>query len=249
MTRKSLLFLCLSVALLGCHKDSPARKIIDGLPVLSSPPTVVPAQATQQYLLLKNAMLNPVITNLTRVFNNLPPTGLTSVGGGSYSYTTTERHYGSATFTIQCRDVNNSPVDPFATISATSSVKSVHITESSSNNASTFSEDLTLNLQTVGILIGPYSLNGSSTFNGPSYSIIFTLAPEGVAATISGLINGNATSAPNTGSALSSSSSLSFGTKSDISGILAWDGQTAGIHVSSDGSGYLTTDTERILFQ
>jgi hypothetical protein len=232
----------------GCHKDSPARKIVDGLPVSSAPLTIVPAQAVQQFLLLKNVMLGPVVTNLNRLAIAYPSTGLTGPNGSDYTFQRTEKHFGLATFTIQFQDSGHGAVDPFIAVASTGVVKYVHITMTGNSSEFAISEDLSLTLQTAGVLTGPFGLTGTSSFNGSSYSINFTIPDPGVNATISGLISGPASSV-GTGPTQPTSSKLTFGTSSDLSGVLEWDGQTAGIHVDANGSGYLTTSDSRLLFQ
>ncbi len=247
-------FFCMAAlalgALIGCHKDSPGKKIIDGLPVTTAPLMIPPAQAVQEYLLLNNAMLSTVITNLNRLSLQLPATGLTGPDASlNYTFQRNEIHYGLATFVIQFQDVNSGALDPFTTGFATSSIKFVQITVNGTSTAFTFSEHLILSLDTVAILTGPYHMSGTSEFDDSSYSIIYTLNPAGVVATITGLLSGQASSVSSQTSPKTTSSSLSFGQVSDVSGVIKWEDQTAGIHVSPDGSGYLTTSDSRILFQ
>jgi hypothetical protein len=236
--------------LLGCHKDSPSKKIIDGLPAATgSTSTIQPAQATQQYLLLKNVALDRVITNLNRLQVGLPAGGLSGPSGSNYTFQSSEKHYGTATFTIQFQDVNNAAIDPFTAVTATSSVKYVHVTVNSTSNAFAISEDLQVSLDIVGQLTGPYHMTGTSNFDNSSYSITYTLDPTGVDATITGVLRGHASATSASGAPKQTSSVLTFGTNSDVSGKMTWDDQSAGIHINSDGSGFLTTDDTRTLFQ
>ena len=113
----------------------------------------------------------------------------------------------------------------------------------------TITENLLLSLDTVGFVAGPYHVTGTSEFDGSSYSILYTLDPAGVVATATGILNGHASSVSLSGSPKTTSSALTFGEVSDVSGILKYEDQTDGIHVSPNGSGYLTTSDSRILFQ
>ncbi len=247
---KKIGLLCLGFLILGaCHKDSPSKKIVDGLPVSTTPLAIVPAQAVQQYLLLKNSGLGPTIMNLNRLSQNFPLTGLSGPDGSlNYTYHVSESHFGSATFTIQFRDVGNGAVDPFSNSSSTQVIKFVHMAVAGTSGSFTYSEDLTLTLETVGLLTGPYTMTGTSNFNGSSYSIVFNITTP-IAATISGLLNGPGTSVGTGPNSQPTSSSFIFGLSSDLNGSLTWEGETAGIHIASNGSGYLTTQDSRILFQ
>jgi hypothetical protein len=248
---KRLLLIAIGAwALTGCHKDSPGKKIVDSLPLSTAPLMVQPAQATQQFLLLNNAALNISITSLNRL-NGI----LSSVMEGPdasmiYTVRRSESHYGTATFTIQFQDVNHAAIDPFTTVLTTTSVQYVHITVAAGSTAfPTVTEDLSLILDTVGFLIGPYHLKGTAQFDNASYSIAYALDPNGVEATINGLLHGHATATSTSGSPKITSSDLSFGIHSDISGKMLIDDQTDGIYVSANGSGYLTTSDSRVLFQ
>ena len=237
---------CVAIAA-GCkHKNEP-NKILDGLP---ANPTVevVPAQAAQQWVLLKRDMVNTLVPAVNKFAN--PSLGWGELGSpdGSlrYTYRTTNSRYGSATFQIQFHDQNGTPIP--AAVSSSTTLKSVSITANAQSSMFTFSETLNLDVRTFGSSDSIMLLTGNSTVNGSNYSLTFSLPGSGAKCVFQGLSGGLAFVSGN-GNGAPCNMTLNFQPNLDTSGTINWEGQSGTLRININGSGFVATNQERFFLR
>lgn len=237
--------------LVGCRHRNEPNKVLDGQPV-GAYELIIPAEAARQYFLIQRDMLHvlvPVINKFAVTDPTYPE--LTPAGGSKYSFTTSEKHYGSATFTLEFRSDVNTTIDPVAVQGSSTAVKSVLIAGTAASSLfPTITENLTLVLDSSGVVTSTMRLSGSTAMTGSGYSLTFNLDPAGAKANFDGLTD-NQTTASGTGGTPPTTAAiqLRFSTDRSANGSIAWEGRTGGIHIGSDGSGYVSTLEKRILFQ
>lgn len=236
------------VAISACKRKETPNKIIDGVPV-NTTETIVPAQAAQEFFLLKRdglGVIVPVINRLSIPSPTFPE--LTGPSAQTYSFTLHENHYGTANFTIQFRDSSNNPIDPITTVSSTNTLQSVAITVSGNSTSFSYTENLVLTLVTQGNVTGKKLLTGTSSFNGSSYSIVFTLSSPGSNCTFNGFTDGSVSASGSGGPSLQPTSlNLIFSADHKANGNIAWEGLEGGIHFEDNGSGIIVTNQFRLL--
>ena len=251
MRLKITVALVLSVILsnyTSCKKKEEPNKIIDGLPVNSSQ-KVVPAQAAQQLLLLKRDSLNIIVPVINKL--GLANQSFTELSGpdsqSRYSFQITDNSYGTATFTLQFRNSSNAIIDPIKTQTSTTTLNSVVVTGTGNSSKFSYSENLTITLETVGKANSKKFLTGTSNFNGSGTSVTFTFPAPGAESSFQGLIGGGVTGSGTGAGGEATTLSLSFASNHEADGAIAWEGQQGGIHFAEDGKGYIVTNEARLL--
>ena len=250
MKKLGLLILA-GVILAGCHRRNEPNKILDGQPV-GSFELVIPAEAARQFYLLKRDMLRTVVPVINKFATTNPVyPELTPVGGSKYSFTSAEKHYGSATFTLEFRSDTNATIDPVGVQGSSTSVKSVIVTGTAASSLfPTITENLTLVLDSSGVVTSTMRLSGTTSMTGSGYSLTFNFDPAGSKANFDGLTDNQVTASGSGGTPPATAALLlRFTTDRNANGSIAWEGRTGGIHIESDGSGYVSTLEKRILFQ
>lgn len=249
---QSLILIILFFSLtIGCHKDTETNKILDTLPVNTSI-SVLPAKAHQESILIQKNMAQILVP----VINRLGETGLTfpnlSGPDGSlrYSFTVSENHYGTATFLIQFRDNINSVIDPITSLTSTTTLNNVLITFTGASDRFSYTGSWVLTLETSGTVTSTKRLTGTTTFTGSSYTINFSLPSPGITCTFEGLTRGTLSSTGTGGpSSTATSSLISFSTDHTSNGSLAWEGNSGGLHLNPNGTGFITTNQYLIPLQ
>ena len=256
MNRRIILIASLmTLTVLGCKRDNEPNKIIDTLPV-TGVQTCVPAQIGQGWFALKRDLLRVLISVINRTqllnasFPNSYPelTRVGAAGAGTYTFQTTDRHYGTALFTIQFLDSTPAPIDPVSTFASSSTLKSVSIGVTVSGFAPfSGTENLELYLETAGLLDSPRRIVGTSHFNGPTDSMAFALPFPGARGAYEGLVDGEVTATGTGPGGQPITLSLAFSSDHTANGPLTWEGQTGGIHFEPIATGYVITNSYRLL--
>ncbi len=248
--RKALLITAIFAAgLLGCRRDSPARKLLDGAPA-GSALIALPVDAVQAFHLLERQMLS-VLVAVTKRTSTLNPTypDVTAQGGGVYRFTTTNERYGQATFDFTFRDGSNTIIDPISSQSSTTSIKSIDIAATSGGFPFTSGVDanLTLTLDILGDVYSTMYLTGDYTLSGSTIAVTFTLAAPGGVSTFAGLAGGTLQIA-GSDAAGSISGTVSVNTAHEYNGSLTWNGETGQVHVKDNGQAFVLLNNERYFF-
>ena len=239
------------LVLAGCHRRNEPNKILDGSPV-GSFELIIPAEGARQFYLLKRDALHvvvPVISKLALTNSSYPE--LSGPVASKYSFNTAEKHYGTATFTIEFRSDVNATIDPIAVQGSSSSLKTILITGTAASSMfPTITENLALVLDSSGTVTSTLHLSGSTAMTGSGYSLTFNFDPAGSKANFDGLSD-NQVTASGTGGTPPAPAALvlRYTTDRNANGSIAWEGRTGGIHIETDGSGYVSTLEKRILFQ
>lgn len=233
----------------GCRRKNEPHKIIGGLP-LNSTVDVTAARSIQQLMLLKRdglSVIVPIINRLAVPDTTFPElTGPAGASGKDYSFTMSEERYRTASFLVKFFDNAASQIDPIAFRSSTTALKTVKINTTGSSDLFSYTESLTITLETAGDGTSGKRLTGTSVFNGSGYAVTFTFSPPGPASNQDGLIDGSFTGS-GTGPTLGFSSTLRYSTDHTADGTLQWEGQTGEIHLANNGRGVIVTDQERFL--
>jgi len=253
MIRKTPILLMLSILFLplaACKRDKEPNKIIDGLPI-NNTVTVVPAQMAQQiYLVTRDAMIEfiPVINRLDQG-NSAPGfSELTGPDGQSrYTFSKVEKHYGSATFTIQFIDGSGNVIDPISSLTSTTTLATARITTAGTSAQFTYTQNLVVTLQTPGILTSDKRLTGTTTFTGATDTLTMVYPAPGALCGFEGLVDGSSNGSGTGPLAQTITLTLNYSPDRNADGLLQWEGQNGGIHFIDTGSGFLTTATYRIL--
>jgi hypothetical protein len=244
---KLISLLSVILALSSCHKDQEPNKIIDGVP-LNTTEIVIPGQAGQQFY----ALVRDLSTFLVPILNRLQQTGLSFSelsgpdGQMRYTFTTTERHYNSANYSIQFRDSNNTAIDPIQNQNSTTTVKSIDITGTGSSSQFNFTIAATLTIETVGDLNSKKRITGSSSFNGSSYSMTFTIDSPGLTGTESGLTEGTFSSSGTGPNSQPTTLQLICSFEHTADGSISWEDRSGGFHIEPDASAFIVTNQERL---
>lgn len=245
--KRIFLILVACAALNACEKKKEPNKILDGLPVNTE--EVVPlGQATQEIHVMTQDALNTIVTAMNRLSQTSPSfSDLTNVGFGQYQFTRSGSRYGSATFTITFKDGVGATIDPIANTASTSTFKSVDVTGTGSSSRFSYTIGTwTITLLTEGVPTSDKTLAGPTTFTSaaPSYTINYTYTSA--EATFEGVTDGTL-SATGTGPSAPITLTVTYASDRVVNGTLTWEGQSGGIHLASNGTGFIVTDTSRLL--
>ncbi len=242
-------FVFVTAGFSACKREQEPNKILDPLPIKSDI-TSLPAQVGQGWFLMKRdcmKVLVPVMNRTTLTNSTFPE--LTGPDAQSrYTFTTSERHYGTATFTIQFKDAGNNTIDPIQMQSSTAIIKSVLITDNGGNSKFTLSENLTLTLDLAGIVDSDKRLTGTSNFSSSNLSLNFAFNGVGAKTTFDGLTDGSA-SASGTFDGQPTTLNLSFYADHTANGNITWSGISGGLHYTETGTGYIVTNEFRLLLE
>jgi hypothetical protein len=235
--------------LLGCRRDSPARKIIDGAPI-GSTITVLPVNAVQGFHMLERNMLN-ILVAVTKRTGTISPTYPDVTGGpGTYQFTTIDSHYGQATISFQYFDGPNgagTPLDPIAGQASTATVKSVNISVTSTGSPFNGTGNFVLTLETQGNVNSNLFLTGTFTMTSTTYTVICTLPSPGGLATFTGLAAGTVQfSGSGPGGSIGGTTIIN--TSHEFNGNLLWDGNTGQIHLKENADALLILNNQRYFF-
>lgn len=233
----SLIFLTL-----GCHKGQESNKILYTLPV-NSTASVIPAHAAQEFLLLKTVASQVIVPIINRIGqqNQIYPELTGPDGSSRYSFNRTENHYGTASFLIQFRDGTNAVIDPIQTQTSTTTLKSVVVTVTGTSSKFAYSESLSITLETAGAADSKKQISGTANFSGSTYNLNFTIVSPGITCSFDGLTAGifeaSGTGGP---SNTTTSMQISLSSNKDANGSIAWEDQSGGFHMESNGTGFVT---------
>ncbi|MBV9079928.1 MAG: membrane lipoprotein lipid attachment site-containing protein [Elusimicrobia bacterium] len=248
--KKPIFAIAAVLMLAACRHDREPNKIIDPVPVNTSV-TVVPGQALQEFVLINRdcvRILVPVLSKLQTTGQQF--TELTQTSFGHYTFHTSERRYGQATFIAEFQDSFGVTCDPIAVVASSQTVKQIVITETGGGSVFGHNANLVLSIDTINTIGSPQHLYGSMTLTGSGYTITFAI--QGVAgcnAVFDGLTTG-AVSATGTGGTPPAPTTInfSFATDRTANGSISWEGEQGQIHVNTDdGSGFVVTSTSRTL--
>lgn len=251
MTKRTALLLLCIVALNSCERKREPNKILDGN-VAGTVQVVGPAEAARQYVLLKRDLLRTVLPVLNRMQTSNATFGdLTPVGGGQYSFQGNDPHYGTVTFTLGFQDANGGGIDPISVPGSSSSLKAVTVTGAGASTLfPTITENLTLAFESAGVFTTTLRLTGTSVFNGPTYTLTFTNSTPGSRVIFAALTSGTATATGSGGTpAAPATVNLEFSSDQHANGTITWEGQEGGIHLETNGSGFVVTTEGRILLE
>jgi hypothetical protein len=251
--KRALLVLVIAAGLGACRRDSDQNKLVDGVPI-NVTATVVPAQASQQYLFLKRDLLIftiPVINKLINADSTFPE--LIDAGGGNYQVHDTDIHYGDATFTIAFQDINGATIDPIAVRSSSNSLAAVTVNITGSSPLFTYTETGKVTLGLPGVLdatsiryyTGTAAFTGVGQANG--YTLNFNVSQQATAV-FQGLTTGQVTVTGSGGTPTAPANVVFyFAQNRNIDGTLSWEGQSGTFHVDVTGPGYVITPAKRII--
>ncbi len=240
-----------SFLILGCHKDQEPNKIIYTLPI-NSTLTVIPAHAAQEFLLIQTAAAQTIVPIINRIGSTSTSYPELSGPDGSsrYTFTKTESHYGTATFLIQFRDSSNAVIDPIQTQSSTTTLKSVVVTVTGTSNRFSASANLIISLDTAGLAESTKRITGTAAFTGSTYSLNFTILASGITCSFDGLTAGSFEASGSGGPQNTNTAILlSLSSNKDANGSISWEGQSGGLHLESNGTGFVTTNQYLIPIQ
>jgi hypothetical protein len=240
----------LSLFAVGCKHDREPNKIIDGTQI-DLTVTVFPAQAAQQFVLLNQASMETAITVINRLALENPSFGeLTGPDGSSrYSYTRTDARFGTATFFMQFRDINGAVIDPISNRTSTATLAAVGLTGNGTSPLFTYSQAQLITLLTPGVPTSDKKVRGFTRFNGSGITDLdFTIIDGGLNAVPEGLFNGNV-SAAGTGPTQPITMNFSYDFNYNVSGNIAWEGNSGLIHVERLGSGFVSTAIARYIIK
>jgi len=250
MKRLGLLLIAL-VALAGCERKREPNKILDGY-VVGSSEVIIPAEGARQFFLLKRDLLRVVVPVINKL--SLATSDFSELSGPvamKYSFQVSEKHYGTATFTLEFKDDVNATFDPIAVRGSSTTIKSVVVTGvGASALFPSISENLSLVLESSGVVTSTLRLNGTSVFSGSGYTLNFGFNPGGSKGVFEGITDGSA-SASGTGGTPPATASINLGFTTDrnANGSITWEGRDGGIHLDENGSGYVSTAAGRIFLQ
>ena len=237
------------LAFASCERKREPNKILDGY-TAGIVEVVVPGNAAQQYVVLKRDILRVAVSVVNRLQqeNALFPE-LSGPSAGKYAFSSTERHYGTANFTIEFFNDTGSQIDPIAVRSSSNTLKSfILTTAAASNEFPTITETLTVVLESSGVVTSRLRMTGSSVFTGSSYSLTFNIDPSGCKTIYEALTDGSVT-ATGTGGTPPATATINLAFSSDhaVNGSMSWEGREAGLHIETNGSGLIVAPEGRIL--
>jgi len=237
-------------ALASCEKKEEPNKIIDGLP-FDNTVVILPAQATKEMHILKSdgAGFAVEIINRVGILNTVFPELTGPDGQLRYTFSIANTIYGSASFTMQFLDTLSSPIDPIATNVSTATLASVTLTGSGASDLFSYTETLTITLQTAGITSSDKFLTGTVVFTGTSDTITFTFAAPGAKINFEGMAGGSVSASGTGPGGAPISIQLAFRSDHDANGSITWEGQTGGIHIDQAGGGFVLTNNAKIPLQ
>jgi len=247
--------LFLSAALLcvvtACHRKDTSNKVLDGFPVGASQGVILPAAAAQELFLMQRDAMGVVVPVINKI--GLSGVSFSEIQGPNaqmqYTFSLSERHYGTAHFSIQFFDIFNNVIDPISNQLSTATLSGAIVTIAPGNGSSAlfnYTETVIVALTTPGTSTSAKNLTGTTGFIGNGYSLTFTYSTPGPVAVFDGLTSGNFT-ATGSGGAPSQQASLmlNFNSNHEADGNIAWEGKQGGIHFKQDGSGYVVTSQSR----
>jgi hypothetical protein len=249
MKKTALLFAALSIGLMGCRRDSPARKILDGAPA-GSTITVLPIDAIQGLHQMENYMLS-ILVAITKRTSTFAPAYPEVTGGPTYQFNSAGSHYGFATYSFTYYDGpggTGSVIDPLALQSSTATIASAKIDVTSSGIPFNGSGTFFLDLAVKGDVNSNMVLTGAYTMTATTYTVTMTLAAPGGNATFTGLssgifqLSGSGPGGPISGS-------FSVNTSHEYNGTLNWDGNNGEIHLKENAQALLLLNNERYFFE
>lgn len=242
-------FVFLSLGLVACKNNREPNKIIDGLPFRVEE-TVIPAYAIQELMLLTRDNIRQTITilNKTSVINNTY-SEVVNVSSNTYQFHVSNSHYGDATITIQFFDATGVALDPIATQTSSATIKSVTIAATGSSQLFTYTETSALTLDIAGDISSTIRSTGTFTFTGVSsaagYSLTILQSSPGSRTALDGFRDGTLT-ASGTGPSAPITMNLNITSDHSIDGNLTWEGQSGGMHISNNGTGFVVTAQSRV---
>jgi len=235
---------------LGCERKNESNKILHGLPV-DTTQIVLPAQAIQQFMLLKRDSLGILVPILNRLA--IADAGFPEVSGpdsnSRYTFRLSENRYGTADFTIQFLDAAHSVIDPISFQTSTSTIKTAALTTTGSSSLFAYTEDLSLTLATTGDVNSEKRVTGNATFTGSGYTITFVFDPAGSVTKFGGILEGLVTATGTGPGSAPMTLSMRYSTDHSADGNLTWEGQSGGLHIMDDGSGSIVTSTARLFVE
>lgn len=237
----------------ACKKNSEPNKILPGIPVATNQ-VITAARAAQQHHLLTNWGLSSIVPIINRLGVNIAVFAELSGPDAQsrYTFSLTERHFGTANFTIQFRDTSDLIIDPFVVNASTGSLSSVLVTVSGSSSEFTYSQAYTIRLavpgQNTSSKVATDTPGSPTTFTGSGYAIQYAFLSPGISVNNSG-ITGGRISATGTGpNSTSTSLDILYAINHSANGTLSWEGQSGTIHFLDNGNGFIITNNSRIIF-
>jgi hypothetical protein len=246
-----LLLAATGLAFPACKKDHVESKVIHGAPVVTSQ-DVIAVRAAQQMHLLTRDITNVTVLVVSRIGLVPPvdPPELTPLNDGSmkYAFTVSNPHYGNFTGTMQFFDANGT-YDPIPPTASTSPLTSVTI-QSTSGGSSLFAFNGTwvCTLQAEGATRSFKNITATTDFTGQGYAINFTIPSPGADADVSGLGTGNL-NGTGTGPTAPATFALTYQTDASANGLMTWEGNEAPLHLDPNGSAFIVTEGQRIVFE
>lgn len=249
--KKLLLSLLLAFGLLGCRRDSPAQKLLEGAPA-GTTISVLPVSAVQAFHFIeKHALYTVVAVTKRTTLTNVSYNDVTSIGGSQYRFTSSDPHYGSATYTFAYydgKDGTGGILDPIAVQTTTATVKSIRIDGTSTGVPFNGSGTFILTLVTLGDVNSDLYMTGTYTLTGTTYTVTCTISSPGGLASFVGL-SGGVIELTGSGPGGAVGGTLTVNTSHEYNGDISWDGKSGGLHLKENASALLIYNNERFFFE
>ena len=249
MKKLVLIFLGVSflTCLSSCKRKKEPNKILDGF-ANDTTQTVIPAQAIQQFLLLKKDTLKvivPVLNKLTAVNSHYDE--LSSTTPSVYNFQLSNSHYGTATVGFRFWNESNVIIDPIQTQISSSSVRAIQLwLAGGSALFPSYDESFWLSLGTTGDPTSTKYLMGDSHFSGSNHTLTFSIAAPGSRAAFEGLIDSGFTASGTGIGGQTVTANMFYSADHNTNGTLNWEGRSGNIHMDDRGNGFIITDQTRL---
>jgi hypothetical protein len=252
MKKLTLLLALAGFALAGCKHDREPNKIVDGLP-FKVEETVMPAYAVQHLILLTKDSLRSAVTVLNKTsILNANYSDVTNISSNTYQFSLSNVRYGTAVFTIQFFDEAGAGLDPILNQVSSATIKSMALNVTSgSSSLFTYTATSLLTLDIAGDVSSTLRSTGTYTFTGQGaatgYSVAFVQPAPGSRTAFEGFKDGAFTATGNGPAGIGTvSMNLAVSSNHGLGGSLTWEGQSGGIQLENNGTGFVITSQARI---
>jgi hypothetical protein len=240
------------VGLGACKHDKEPNKILNGS-VVDVSQTVYPGLTVQEFVVLNQQIVAVIVPIFSRLgtTTELRFPELTPLGNSTYRFTVTQPSFGSAHADIQFKDPAGNVIDPIATTASTSTLASVTMAVTGASSLYSYTENLSMKLDTAGDTTSTKRMFGTGTFNGTNaaagYSnLVFSFPSSGCESSFEGILAGTVNGA-GTGPSAPVTFRLTFGSAHAADGTLSWEGRNGTIHMNPNGVGFIIDGPTRIL--
>lgn len=243
-------FLCclvlFSLGFLGCKRDSPLTKLVEGGPV-GGAIQALPVNAVQAFHRLERDVIGFVmgITNRTSTVD--PEYPELTLPGPNYSYVISGAHYGQVTINFSYQDDSNMSIDPIFAQASSETIKYVFVNLTSVGVPFNGTGSFLLTFTEAGNFNSIIRATGTCTLTEASYTVVFDVPNPGAAASFTGFSGGRINiSGSGPGGAITGQ--ITATTERELNGSLSWDGNDGQIHVKENSDTLLYLDNLRYFF-